>query len=150
MEGASKDLTRNNWDYAQSTSGYLAKLDHQPTLDDAVKEMNDSVRQNDHKNDTLERSEIAREVNELKERRLPAWCGAFSEASKRIMTLSFLDKLFSPTFNVVNSLQPEFPTLAGRYGVGRSFDAMGRAYRDISGLSIIGKAHHWEDEGLPV
>jgi hypothetical protein len=69
------------------------------------------------------------------------------------MTLSFLDKLFSPAFNVVNSLQPAmvtFPTLAGRYGVGRSFDAMGRAYRDISGLSIIGKAHHWEDEGLPV
>src|SRR5262249_13947924 len=32
VEGASKDLTRNTWEYAQSTAGCLAKLEHQPAL----------------------------------------------------------------------------------------------------------------------
>jgi hypothetical protein len=62
--------------------------------------------------------------------------------TKRLMTVSFLDKLFSPAYNVVNSLQPAMvtmPTLAGRHGVARSFTEMRRAYSDIGGLSIVKK-----------
>ncbi|WP_454627811.1 PLxRFG domain-containing protein [Bradyrhizobium cenepequi] len=144
VEGASKDLTRNTLDYAQSTSGYLAKLEHQPALDDAMKAMREGVTGNENKTTSLARSSIA---NEIEQRVATSSApyetgGVFNEAAKRVMTLSFLDKLFSPAFNIINSLQPAMvtmPTLAARYGVGKSFDAMSRAYRDISGLSIVGK-----------
>jgi hypothetical protein len=143
VEGASHDLTRNTWEYAQSTSGYLAKLEHQPALDDAIKAMNDSVRQDDHKHKTIARSEIAREVNE-RLARPDAYQrgGKVSEATNRVMVLSFLDKLFSPATNFINGLQPTmvtFPVLAARYGAGRTFDHMSRAYRDISAMGIVGK-----------
>jgi hypothetical protein len=122
---------------------YLAKLEHQPAVDDAVKAMNDGIRSNDNRRRTLGRSEIAHEVNErLAKTNFYEQGGKFSEVTQRLMTLSFLDKLFSPAFNIVNSLQPAMvtlPTLAGRYGVGRSFDAIGRAYRDISILDVVGK-----------
>jgi len=121
----------------------LAKLEHQPAIDDAVKAMNDGIRSNDNRHRNLGRSEIAHEVNErLAKTNFYEQGGKFSEVTKRLMTLSFLDKLFSPAFNIVNSLQPAMvtlPTLAGRYGVGRSFDAIGRAYRDISILDVVGK-----------
>lgn len=144
VEGASHDLTRNTWEYAQSTAGYLAKLEHQPALDDALKAMHEGVDADSNKTTSLGRSEIAREVDErINKGFFPDKTNkAFDGVAQRIMTLSFLDKLFSPAFNVVNSLQPAMvtmPTLAGRYGVGRSFEAMSRAYRDIAGLSIVKK-----------
>lgn len=141
VEGASNDLTRNTLDYAQSTAGYLAKLEHQPQLDAAMKEMRDGVTQDNSKNKSLARSSIA---NEVEERAAKANIfdegGAWNSITKRVMTLSFMDKLFSPAYNVINSLQPAMvtmPTLAGRYGVGRSFDALSRAYRDVSGFGLI-------------
>ncbi|RZN09626.1 hypothetical protein CWO91_16490 [Bradyrhizobium genosp. SA-3] len=141
VEGASNDLTRNTLDYAQSTAGYLAKLEHQPQLEAAVKEMRDAVTQDNSKNKSLARSSIA---NEIEERVAKANVfdegGAWNSITKRVMTLSFMDKLFSPAFNIINSMQPAMvtmPTLAGRYGVGRSFDALSRAYRDVSGLGLI-------------
>jgi hypothetical protein len=122
---------------------HLAKLEHQPAIDNAVKAMNDGIRSIDDRHRTLGGSEIAHEVNErLAKTNFYEQGGKFSEVTKRLMTLSFLDKLFSPAFNIVNSLQPAMvtlPTLAGRYGVGRSFDAIGRAYRDISILDVVGK-----------
>jgi hypothetical protein len=143
VEGASNDLTRNTLDYAQSASGYLAKLEHQPALEDAMKAMRDAVTQDEHKNKSLGRSAIANEI----ERRVADSSsfeegGTWSSIGRRLMTVSFLDKLFSPAFNIINSLQPAMvtmPTLAGRYGVGKSFDAMSRAYRDVSGLGIVKK-----------
>jgi uncharacterized glyoxalase superfamily protein PhnB len=141
VEGASQDLTRNTLDYAQSTAGYLAKLEHQPELEAAMKEMRDAVTQDNSKNKSLARSSIA---NEIEQRVAKANVfdegGSWNSITKRVMTLSFMDKLFSPAYNVVNSLQPAMvtmPTLAGRYGVGRSFDALSRAYRDVSGFGLI-------------
>jgi hypothetical protein len=143
VEGASNDLTRNTLEYAQSSSGYLAKLEHQPDLEEAMKVMRDAVTQDEHKNKSLGRSAIANEV----ERRVAASSsfeegGKWSAIGRRLMTVSFLDKLFSPAFNIINSMQPAMvtmPTLAARYGVGKSFDAVSRAYRDISGLGIVKK-----------
>ncbi len=141
VEGASKDFTRNMLEYMQSSSGYLAKLEHQPQLEAAIKEMDAKVRDDEHKTSSIARSSIAHEVH----KRIAAnetydEGGAWNGVTKRIMTLSFLDKLAGPSHNIINSLQPAmvtFPTLAGRYGVGKSFDALSRAYRDISGLGIV-------------
>ena len=141
VEGASKDLTRNTLEYAQSSSGYLAKLEHQPALEDAMKAMREAVTDDDHKSASLARSAIANEI----ERRVATSNtyeegGAWSAATKRIMTLSFLDKLAGPSHNIINSLQPSmvtFPVQAAKYGVGKSFDALSRAYSDITGLGIV-------------
>lgn len=141
VEGASRDLTRNTLDYAQSSSAYLAKLDHQPALEEAMKAMREQVGANENKVTQFGRSSIANEI----ERRVFASNsydegGVWNAVTKRLMTLSFLDKLFSPAFNIINSLQPAMvtmPTLSGRFGVGRTFDAMSRAYRDISAASIV-------------
>ena len=143
VEGASNDLTRNTLEYAQSSAGYLAKLEHQPSLEEAMKKMRDAVTQDESKNKSLGRSAIANEV----ERRIASSSsfeegGKWSAVGRRLMTVSFLDKLFSPAFNIVNSLQPAMvtmPVLSARYGVGKSFDAVSRAYRDISGLGIVKK-----------
>ena len=59
---------------------------------------------------------------------------------KRLMSISFIDKLGSPAYSVVNAMQPgmvAMPYLAGRHGIGRSFAAMGKAYSDISAFKII-------------
>lgn len=143
VAGASKDLTRNTLDYAQSASGYLAKLEHQPDLDTAMKAMREGVTSDDHKGNSLGRSEIANEV----ERRVAKSTafeatGKFNEVTKRLMTASFLDKLFSPAHSIINSLQPAMvtmPVLAGKHGVGRAFTALGQAYNDISGLTVLGQ-----------
>lgn len=141
VEGASNDLTRNTLEYAQSSSGYLAKLEHQPSLEDALKDMRERVTDDEHKSASLARSAIANEV----ERRVAnsnnyEEGGAWSAATKRIMTLSFFDKLAGPSHNIINSLQPAmvtFPVQAAKYGIGKSFDALSRAYSDISGLGIV-------------
>ena len=143
VEGASRDLTRNTLDYAQSVSAYLARLEHQPALETAMKDMREAVSGNENKVTSFGRSAIANEV----ERRIAASSaydegGAWNAVTKRMMTLSFLDKLFSPAFNIINSLQPTLvtmPVLSGRYGAGRSFEAMSRAYRDVSALHVVGK-----------
>ncbi|MCK1742166.1 PLxRFG domain-containing protein [Bradyrhizobium sp. 139] len=141
VEGASRDLTRNTLEYAQSTAGYLAKLEHQPQIDAALKEMDAGVTNDFSKDKSLGRSAIANEVRRRVDQNdaytdTPVWSGV----TKRMMTLSFVDKLFSPAHNIINSLQPAMvtmPVLSGRYGVGRTFDALSKAYSDVSGFGLI-------------
>lgn len=142
VEGASRDFTRNTLDYAKSSSGYLAKLQHQPALDAALKDMHDQVDASDYgKNTQLGRSAIAHEVDA----RLASNNG-FQEGGKhapivnRLMSLSFLDKLFGPSYSIINATQPwlvTFPVLSARYGLGKSFRALGRAYDDVGGLTAV-------------
>ena len=141
VEGHSNDLTRNTWDYAQSSSSYLAKLKHQPELEAALKDMREHVTGDYTDPNTIGRSAIANEV----ERRVAQDNGfrpqgKFAEPVQRLLTVSFLDKLFSPAYNVINSMQPAMvtmPVLAGRFGVGRAFTELGRAYNDIAGYSVV-------------
>jgi hypothetical protein len=44
IQGASRDVTRNTLDYAQSMAAHLAKLDHQPTIDEALIKARDMAR----------------------------------------------------------------------------------------------------------
>lgn len=141
VEGASKDFTRNMLEYMQSSSGYMAKLDTQPQLEKALKEMDATVADDNHKTASLARSMIAREIHQrVVNNDGYSEGGGWNEWTKRLMTLSFLDKLAGPSHNIINSLQPSmvtFPVLAARYGVGKSFDGLSRAYRDVSGFGIV-------------
>lgn len=143
VEGASNDLTRNALDYAQSTSGYLARLEHQPRIDAAVKQMHEMVKDtggNYGKAGTVGRSSIANEVDRriAKATTFEDW-GKWGELTKRVAAVGFLRFLVSPAYSVVNSLQPimlTYPALAARYGAGRAAQMMFRAYDDIGGLAV--------------
>lgn len=138
VAGASHDLVRNALDYSISTGNYLAKLDHRPELDAAMKQMRDSVGQHDKRD--LGRSAIAREVED----RVLNNNGIGSKTNpyvQRALSLSFIDKLMSPSYSVINSLQPVLlsaPVLAGRHGVTRAVTGLSRAYSDIAALKVVG------------
>jgi hypothetical protein len=141
VEGASKDLTRNTLEYSQSSSSYLAKLEHAPTLETAMKEMEDAVRNDAAKSTSMGRRAIANEI----ESRVADRSG-FAEDTKtnrvfqRILTASFLDKLFSASYSVINAMQPAMvtmPVLSGRHGAGRAFAELSRAYNDVAAWSVV-------------
>lgn len=146
VEGASHDLTQNTLEYAQSSSGYLARLQHQPALDEAMKELDSAVGDETRaygKGGSLARGAIANEVRE----RVHASTG-FVEQSKysawvqRLMTASFIDKLVGPSYSMINATQPmmiTFPELAGRYGPGVAFRELSRAYADIGAGKTLKK-----------
>jgi hypothetical protein len=142
VKGASHDLTRNTLDYAQASANYLGKLEYQPQLEAATKEMLEGVRNDAAKSTSIGRSSIANEVM----KRLDNNNGFSVENSKmnrafqRVLTASFLDKLFSPAYNIVNSLQPAMvtmPVLSGRHGVARAFTELGKAYSDVAAYSVV-------------
>ena len=57
-----------------------------------------------------------------------------------MLSISFIDKLGSPAYSVINAMQPgmvTMPYLIGRHGVGRSFAAMAKAYADINSARIV-------------
>ena len=132
IQGASRDVTRNTLDYAQSMAAHLAKLDHQPTIDEALIKARDMARDGTRNAD---RTEILNEV----EQRLAApeyVASNTSPAMNRVLQMSFLDKLFSPAYNLINMTQPivnTVPLLAARHGWGATTSAMTRAYSIIGG-----------------
>lgn len=139
--GASKDATRNMLEYAQSASRYVAKLELQPQLDAAMKEMHDHAKGDYAAEGSLGRSVFVNEVEQrIRGNNGYQDGGMFAPAINRLLTVSFIDKLFSPAHSVINSLQPSMvtaPVLAAKHGMGRTFQAIGRAYADIGALSNI-------------
>lgn len=141
VAGASKDLVRNITDYAHAAGNYKAKLDWRPKLDAAMKDMADQIKNG--KNDGLQagrvaiQNEVMRRVtspNPAVENKL--WNGV----SSRILSLSFVDKLMSPTYSLINAAQPMMttaPYLAGQYGPGKAYAAMTKAYNDVGSLATI-------------
>lgn len=140
--GYSEDLVKNTGEYAESSSRYLAKLDHMPEVEAGMKAMEERLKQDESKTNQYGRTAIRNEVT----RRVQGDNGfdeggdKFSPVVKRAMAVSFIDKLASPAYSVINAMQPgmvTMPYLAGRHGVARSVTEMGRAYNDLAALSII-------------
>lgn len=144
VAGFSKDLTQNTLDYSKSSSGYLAKLDHQPAMDAALKELDEQAKSDYGKDDTsISRSSIRNIV-----RKRLADNNGFEEGSKlapivnRILAWSFIDKLASPAYSIMNATQVTmltYPVLAARHGPGRAFAELARAYSDIGAGGVTMK-----------
>ena len=144
VEGASRDLTQNTLEYAQSSSGYLAKLEHQPAMDEALKALDAAVGDETRaygKAGSLARSAIA---NEVKKRIHSA--NGIAQPSKyapwvqRLLTASFVDKLLGPSYSIINATQTlmiTYPELAARYGPGVAFRELSRAYNDVGSLQVL-------------
>ena len=144
VKGYSEDLVQNTADYAFASSRYLARLEQAPQLEAALKDMNERIKQDYSKDGQFGRQAIANEVRtRIEGDNGFEQGGKFSSAVKRAMSVSFIDKLASPAYSVINAMQPAMvtmPWLAGRHGVGRSFVAMSKAYSDISAAKVIGQA----------
>lgn len=141
VEGYSEDLVKNTGDYGESSSRYLAKLEHMPAVEAGMKAMEERLKADHSKTNqygrTTIRNEVLRRVNGDNGFNQG---GKFAPTVKRLMAASFIDKLASPAYSVINAMQPgmvTMPYLAGRHGVGRAAVALGRAYSDISAGKII-------------
>jgi hypothetical protein len=139
VEGASNDLVRNMYTYAKGTAGYLARLDHQPDIDAALKELVQTYGDYD-KDTSIGRSTITNEVQRRIEK-----ATAFEDISmfngwaQRVLTASFTSHLLSPAYSIINGLQPAMltlPQLSARYGVARASHMMIKAYNDIGAMNV--------------
>jgi hypothetical protein len=141
VAGASRDLLRNTVEYTHATGNYTAKLDYRPQLDAALGELADANKANTTDGFAAGRQAVTNEVMRRVVTRNPqAEGGNLNAVTNRILSMSFMDKLMSPSYSIINATQPMMtttPYLVGQYGVGRAAAAMARAYRDIGTLRSL-------------
>lgn len=141
VAGASKDLLHNTTEYAHAMGNYIAKLDFRPKLDAALSEMTDMARNGPNDGLSAGRTAIMNEVLRRVTAPHPALENKFwNGVSSRVLTMSFIDKLMSPSYSFINATQPMMisaPYLAGQYGAGRAYAALAKAYNDIGSLKAI-------------
>lgn len=135
VKGASKDIARAAVTYGQAAGNFNAVLNTQPTIRNAMERLARFQRDTAKLPGGGEISRIAQELNlrmsTIEENREP-W-----RLMQNIATLSFLDKLLSPSYSIINGLQPmgtTMPVLAGRYGGGRANVALAAAYRKMGAI----------------
>jgi hypothetical protein len=113
-----------------------------PDVEAGMKEMEDRLKSDHSKVNQFGRTAIRNEVvNRVQGDNGFQQGGKFAGVVKRAMAVSFIDKLGSPAYSVINAMQPgmvTMPYLAGRHGIARSVTALGRAYSDVSALKIVG------------
>lgn len=144
VQGASKDLVRNTYDYVKETSGYLAKLDTEPMIEAELENL-----EKRHKalvaSDTGANEGSRLVMDELKKRALdPNYGdtnGPMARAVDRILRASFVDYLASAGYSVVNSLQPALvtlPVLSGDFNPASASYQLIRAYFDLGTARTVG------------
>lgn len=135
IQGFSKDVTRNALDYNASSSLYLGKLRHAPHIEAAMKELVDTPPPPGMGN--AKRSV----TNEIEDRVYSR--NGFTEGSPlidRLKIISFMDKLASPAYSIINAQQVGMvtgPVLAARHGPIAAVRAIARAYKDIGAGNIF-------------
>ena len=132
VRGASTDFGRNLVTYGQATAGYLSKIRYMPEVREALKRMSTIA------NDSMAADAPARVrvLNEIKARidQNVVDMKELPRPVRNLLTLTFLGKLFSPMYNVINGMQPTmttYPILAGEYGTIDAGKALGDAYATL-------------------
>lgn len=145
IAGYSLDLSRNAEHYASSTSGYIARNKYQPTVDKYLKEMEDYTSSTRTQGDDALQLKRRQRLTEMQRRVYaegePEPHSLFHKTVNRILQLSYLDKLASPAFHVINSMEPwtvSLPTLAGKYGFVPTMRALNEAYGLIGAKGMVG------------
>lgn len=135
VKGASKDIARAAVTYGQAAGNFNATLQTAPEIRDGMERLETFASEMSDKAGGGQVSDIAQELRD----RMSTIEGGNEpwKAMQNIATLSFLDKLLTPSHSIVNGLQPAgttMPILAGRYGFGRANVALGNAYRKAGAL----------------
>jgi hypothetical protein len=153
VKGASLDVKRVLLDYGRSTGGHYAKLQHMPAVRQALADMNEVIKNSGDKNNQ-QRNLVEIELRERFGDDAPP-AAMHHWMVRDIMTLSYLDKLASPAYSIVNGMQPWMvtaPYLSGNFGAHRVIAELSKSYWAIgargtvqSGLANIGKARRISD-----
>ena len=145
VKGASEDIQKGLTQYAGSMAGFLSRQEHMPEIDRVMKQMVDYQDQHAHEgtSQTYPRGQILKELQQRIFRDgEPERKSLFNTISSRLLQMSQLDKLASPAFHVINSMEPwttTMPILAGKHGFGRAIASLHQAYADIGAPTIVGK-----------
>lgn len=130
--GASNDFGRNVLQYGEAASSRLAQLKFRPAIDEALNEMRE-VNKNLMDKEAPKRTAVMNEVSA----RIDEGVTNVNEPGKFIkdlMALTFLGKLASPMYSVVNAMQPwmvTLPVLSGRFGAVRAASMLQQAYSSL-------------------
>lgn len=145
VQGASGDIQRGVAQYASSMSGFLARQQHAPEVDRLMKQMQSYERDHQYEGSekTYPRGQILKELQQrLFAQGEPERHSTTDTVVSRLLQMSQLDKLASPAFHVINSMEPwttSMPVIGAKYGFGRTLAAMHSAYADIGAPTILGK-----------
>lgn len=132
VTGASSDVARNLLQYNAAAANHIAVAENAPAIRDGLTEMNDALK-GYAGNDRAQLVAVAEEVKARVDQGIVD-PNAPGKVMKDIMAVSFLARLFSPAYSVINGMQPwmvTLPVLGGQFGVVDASAAMGRAYSDI-------------------
>lgn len=144
VKGASKDLLRNTLVYGEAAGRYFAKLSYAPAADKARMELQRIQKENIFDKEATARGQILNEID----KRVQAGVVNISQPPQWVQTflsISFLDKLFSPGYSIVNAMQPWMVTLpyltgdraTGKAQMGAAAYELGRAYRQVAGMGMV-------------
>lgn len=143
VAGASDDLVQNTLDYSTSVGNYRAKQELGVEISDGMKEVRAIHDKLKYAADdrTLARDDLVSELeSRITTNAVMKDDGVMSKAVRVLLSLSFLDKLASPAYSLINSMQPWMvtqPILAAKYGWGQASSALMQAYADIGGISTV-------------
>lgn len=139
--GASKDMVRNAAEYAASTAGAIAQLRNRPALDKAFTDLKDYADKYRYEGDnrSMPRSQLLNSLYADAYARdlAPPWVNRYING---LLAVSFMDKLVSPAFHMINSMQPwmvALPVISGRHGYAKSTYELSRAYRDMGLVDVF-------------
>jgi len=138
--GASTDMGRSLIRYGEAAGGYLAKSEYMPEVQDALRLMRRVAAENTY---SPRRGDMSMILNDV-EARIKGNVEQYAEPNAFVQTmlqLSFLDKLFSPAYSIINAMQPvmvTLPWLSGRYGATRAAAYLTSAYRSIGMGDVLG------------
>ena len=145
VRGASQDLVRNTYEYINETAGYLAKLDTQPGIEAAMKELDGATTALSRRNKGFGTgaSVIRNEINQrVLNRDYGDGNGVIDRIISRVKSLTFMMRLGSVGFSIVNSTQPLMitgPVLSGEFNPASASYHLTKAYNDVSAFSTAFK-----------
>jgi hypothetical protein len=139
VTGASKDMARNLLQYGEASARHRATAETMPVVRDGLREM-DKALENYEGNDRPSLIAVREEVKKRVDQGIiePNEPGKFI---KDVLALSFLARLASPMYSVINGLQVgmvTLPYLGGKYGNARAAAAISKAYGQVGlGESVL-------------
>ena len=154
FSGASDDAFTNLIEYNSSNSRARARMETEQETSDTLAEMRKWDRDRQDKK-SIVRSDV---VRELEDRLYSTYAadpkGAYSRVMSKVMTYSFLTRLMSPAYLMVNMTQPWMvtaPVLSARHGYAKAMTQLTRAYRDMGAGRAIAEGGRgfkrvWKDQ----